>query len=104
MIYAAILAHGITFNFGNLAAQIYIDRMVPERLRSTAQGLVVLITMGIGVLIGSYFAGWVVDTHTVDTIRNWASIWDYPFWAGIVVCILFLIFYPNKRIQNVDHL
>lgn len=102
MIYVAILAHGVTFNFGNLAAQIYIDRMVPERLRSTAQGLAVLITMGIGVLIGSYFAGWVVDTHTVDGVRVWDTIWDYPFWSGIIVFILFLIFYPNREIKNVD--
>ena len=102
MIYAAILAHGITFNFGNLAAQIYIDRMVPERLRSTAQGLVILITMGIGVLIGSYFAGWVVDLHTIGESRIWDKVWDYPFIIGIGICILFLIFYPNKPIKNVD--
>lgn len=103
MIYAAILAHGVTFNFANLAAQIYIDRMVPERLRSTAQGLVILITMGIGVWIGSYFAGWVVDAHTVNSVRIWDKIWDYPTWAGLIVCIFFILLFPNKPIKNVDH-
>lgn len=103
MIYAAIFAHGVTFNFANLAAQIYIDRMVPERLRSTAQGLVILITMGIGIWIGSYFAGWVVDTYTVDGARIWSIIWDYPTWIGVGVTLLFILLFPNKPIKNVDH-
>ncbi|MCB0659203.1 MAG: MFS transporter [Saprospiraceae bacterium] len=93
-IYLGLIVHGICFNFSNLSAQIYMDKRVPGHLRSTGQGFMTFATLGIGVTIGSPLAGWLVQSNTLpDGNHNWQAIWSYPFLFGIVVALVFVIFF-----------
>ena len=86
-----IILHGIAYGWSALAAQIYLDTRAPRHLRSTAQGFVSFLTLGVGVLVGSYIAGETVALHTLpDGSHQWSAIWLYPTVIGLVVAFWFV--------------
>jgi len=98
MLYIAILLHGFAFNFAILAAQIYIDRIVPVHVRSTAQGFMTQVTLGIGALIGAYVAGETVNFYTLGKGEHlWENIWLVPGVFGIVVTLVFVVFFKGRK-------
>lgn len=93
MLYLGIVVHGIAFNFATLSSQIFIDRQVPNHMRSTAQGFITFVTMGFGAFLGSYVAGHIVEGYTLtDGTHDWSSIWQWPGWFGLAVAAGFLFF------------
>lgn len=90
--------HGLAYIFSMLSAQIYLDTRVPVHLRGTGQGFYSLLTLGIGVFIGSTIAGQTVSAHTLaDHSHNWTQIWLLPTWFGVVVAFGFLYFFKGKQ-------
>ena len=79
MFYAAILLHGICYDFFFMTGQLYADREAPAHLRGTAQGFITFLTYGVGMFIGSLLSGRAVDYFTVTNgttvVRNWNGFW-----------------------------
>lgn len=93
-----ISLHGLAYIFSMLSAQIYLDTRVPVHLRSTGQGFYSLLTLGIGVFIGSTIAGQAVSTHTfTDQSHDWTQIWLLPTWFGVAVAFGFLFLFKGKQ-------
>ncbi|MDD7985450.1 MFS transporter [Lentisphaera marina] len=64
MIILGIILHGICYDFFFVTGQIYTDRVAPEKLKGQAQGLLVLLTLGLGMFIGAQVAGKVEAKYT----------------------------------------
>ncbi len=64
MILGGIVLHGICYDFFFVTGQIYTDQVAPPHIRAQAQGLLVLFTLGLGMMIGAYAAGTVLSQHT----------------------------------------
>jgi len=77
--YTAILVHGIIFGFFYVGAQIYVDRKAPKEMKAQAQGLLFLL-FGVGLLLGNFFNGWLIDRSTVlegaAKVVNWQPLWN----------------------------
>lgn len=102
MFYLGILLHGLCYDFFFVTGQIYVDKAAPEEVRSSAQGLITLVTYGIGMYIGSIVSGRVVDYFTVEAIKQWTSIWLFPaVLAGIVLLLFVSAFNERKEIVAV---
>lgn len=73
MIVLGILLHGICYDFFFVTGQIYTDRKAPEPVRAQAQGLLVMLTLGLGMLIGAQAAGYIEGQHTTAESKQHAE-------------------------------
>lgn len=97
MIYTGILLHGVCYDFFFVSGQIYVDKVAPVHLKSSAQGLITFATYGLGMFIGTWFAGRTVDLFTIDGILQWTRIWYVPAVLAALVLVLFVILFSEKR-------
>ena len=103
MLYGGILLHGICYDFFFVTGQIYTDKKAGENIRSSAQGLITLATYGVGMYIGFWLAGEIVNKHVVFDAagkvvnHNWQSIWIFPCLFAAGVALLFFLFFKNDK-------
>jgi len=97
MLYAGIILHGICYDFFFLTGQIYIDGRVGKNLRSSAQGLMTLLTYGIGMLGGAKVSGYVVNYFQIDGGHNWMMIWLCPAFMALSVLSLFALLFKERH-------
>jgi len=100
MLVIGIALHGICYDFFFVSGQIYTDSKAGEKYKSAAQGLITLATYGVGMLIGFWVAGQVVDHYLVnDGLHNWESIWFFPALFALGVLVLFALMFKNEKIE-----
>ena len=97
MFILSMIVYGVAFEFFNISGSLFVDKSTDSEIRSSAQGLFMLMTNGIGATIGTLGAQQVVNYYTIDGVTEWQSCW-YIFAAyALVVGIAFaLIFRPKK--------
>lgn len=100
MFVASMIIYGVAFDFFNISGSLFVDRSTDPHLRSSAQGLFMLMTNGLGATIGSFAAQAVVNANTVDGVTSWQSCW-YTFAAyALVVGVAFAIIFRPKSSVN----
>ena len=101
----SMIIYGMAFDFFNISGSLYVDKATDPSIRSSAQGLFILMTNGIGATVGSIAAQQVVNifTHqeTINdatyTVGNWGATWTtFSVYALIVGVLFALIFRPKK--------
>ena len=106
-LYIGILLHGVCYDFFYVTAQIYMDKKAPQDLRASVQGFFTLLTYGVGWLIGSYLNGLILQTYQITDETSkvighyWKNVMFVPALIALVVAILFMIFFTNKK-ENID--
>jgi MFS family permease len=95
MLYAGILVHGVCYDFFFVTGQIYVDQKAPADLRAAAQGLIAFVTLGVGMFIGSYLSGMVVDAYATSAGHAWDRIWVVPAAGAAGVLVLFALFFQT---------
>lgn len=107
MFIASCIVYGIAFDFFNVSGGLYVDKETTPDIRSSAQGLFMIMTNGLGATIGTLSAMAVVNHFVVPTdspemqLAGWRTCW-YIFAAyALVVALLFLfIFKDSKHTDN----
>ena len=97
MIYTGIILHGVCYDFFFVTGQIYVDKKAPDHLKSSAQGLITFATYGLGMFIGTWFAGRTIDMLTFEGIPDWARIWYVPAILAAVVLVVFLFLFRDTK-------
>ena len=99
MLYVGILLHGICYDFFFVTGQIYVDQKAPPHMRAEAQGFITFVTYGVGMLIGSWLSGRVVDAYALPggAGHDWQSIWLVPAAMAGVVLVLFALFFRSTE-------
>lgn len=105
MLLGGIVLHGICYDFFFVTGQIYTDKIAPSAIRSQAQGMLVLFTLGLGMLIGAQVAGKVEVAFTTgvgdEAVVAWKQLWAGPAIAAGVIMVLFgAIFRDEPAIQD----
>jgi nucleoside transporter len=104
MLYLGILLHGICYDFFFVTGQIYVDQQAGERIRAAAQGLIAFVTLGVGLYIGSWASGKVVDAYSTTTggvvTHDWRSIWMVPAIGSLAILLMFaVLFRPRADVK-----
>jgi nucleoside transporter len=102
MLWIGILLHGVCYDFFFVIGQIYVDQQAPPALRAAAQGLITLVTYGVGMFVGSYLSGWVVDAYArgggnARLAHDWNSIWLIAAGCAGVVLAAFLVTFRERE-------
>ena len=100
LLYLGIVLHGICYDFFFVSGQVYVDQKAPPALRAAAQGLITFITYGIGMFIGSWICGRVVDFYAASAgdgaLHDWRSIWMVPAIASAIVLLFFWVGFRDR--------
>jgi len=113
MFILSMIVYGVAFDFFNISGSLFVDQETDPSIRSSAQGLFMIMTNGIGATIGTLAAQAVVShyTHSVEyqgsyyTVGDWSTVWYIFAGYSLVVTILFALVFRYKhkpeKIQNI---
>lgn len=97
-----ILVHGIIFGFFFVGGQIYIARKAPKEIQAQAQGFIFLVTFGLGLLVGNFVNGALIDhyTTTVNAVKayDWKTIWAITTSLTVFLLGLFLVLFKDDTV------
>jgi len=100
LIIMGILLHGVCYDFFFVTGQIYVDKKSTPAVRGQAQGFLVLVTYGAGMLIGAQVAGKVFNRFlggaTSLTLDQWKSFWLLPAGFAALVLVFFAVMFRPK--------
>jgi len=104
MIYGGILVHGVIFSFFFVGGQIYVDKKANPQIRAQAQGLLFLLSFGLGLLIGNFFNGELIARYTTETViagavtkvYDWNSIWTITTVISAALLVAFGVFFRDE--------
>ncbi|MFW5707436.1 MAG: MFS transporter, partial [Bacteroidota bacterium] len=97
--------HGIIFGYYHLGSQIFTDRKAPPSLKSQAQGLIFFMTFAVGLLVGNFICGWIIDIYSAETPQGteyqWGTIWAITAGMSLAILLLFLVAFKNINYEPI---
>jgi NHS family xanthosine MFS transporter len=108
----SMIVYGAAFDFFNISGSLFIETNTDNKYRGSAQGLFVLLTNGIGAVLGGIGSGYIVQKYSVyeaDVLvsRDWFSIWmifaGYALILAITFALIFKYKHDSKNIMAVQH-
>ena len=103
----SMIVYGMAFDFFNISGSLFVEKEAPTKIRASAQGLFMLMTNGIGAMIGGYCSGFIVGKFTVNNITDWQTVWfifaAYALVIGVVFPLVFKYKHNPKDVEIVGH-
>jgi nucleoside transporter len=93
---ASLALHGFCYVFFFVVAFIYTDMVAPRDVRSSAQALINVAVLGVGMLIGGFFAGWLKDFFTEGGVTNYTMVFLVPTVITVLAGIAFALLFRGK--------
>ena len=98
MIILSCIVYGLAFDFFNISGSLFVETETDPSIRSSAQGLFMMMTNGVGALLGTKISGWLIDTYyTTSEGKNWNGIWLAFAIYSLVVAVLFAVMFKHKH-------
>ncbi|HAO47741.1 MAG TPA: MFS transporter [Chitinophagaceae bacterium] len=109
LIVLSCIVYGMAFDFFNISGSLFVETTTDAGIRSSAQGLFMMMTNGVGAWLGSTISGYIIGKYFVgaDGARDWHGIWLCFAAYALVVAVLFAILFKHKHnpneVANVQH-
>lgn len=102
MFLLSMIVYGVAFDFFNVSGSLFVDKETDESLRSSAQGLFIMMTNGIGATIGTLGAQQVINHFVgenmgVARMEGWSHSWLIFAAYALVVALLFAVVFKYKH-------
>jgi nucleoside transporter len=102
LLYLGVIFHGICYDFFFVTGQLYVDKVAPKDIRSSAQGFIAFVTLGAGMFVGGELNGWWNSKQKVAGEMNWEAVWYFPaIMAAIVLLIFFFAFRDPPSVKEI---
>jgi NHS family xanthosine MFS transporter len=108
MIILSCVVYGMAFDFFNISGSLFVETTTSPKIRSSAQGLFMMMTNGFGAIFGSWTSGLIIDLFFIkDGQKQWPEIWMSFAAYALIVAILFALFFKHKHdpkaVENIAH-
>jgi MFS transporter, NHS family, xanthosine permease len=92
MIVMSCIVYGMAFDFFNISGSLFVEQQSDARIRASAQGLFMLMTNGVGAVLGSSISGWLIDAYFTgaDGAKDWHGIWTTFALYALAMAVLFV--------------
>ena len=103
LIIASCIIYGMAFDFFNISGALFVEKNTDSKIQSSAQGVFMLMTNGIGAVLGNIIAGLVIAKWYEDPVthvKDWPGIWMAFAVYSLVVTVLFAIFFKYKHTEK----
>ena len=103
------IVYGMAFDFFNISGSLFVETNTNSTIRSSAQGLFMMMTNGLGAISGSYLSGKIITAFFTNTegIKDWSGIWlTFAVYALIITVFFALMFkhkHNSKELGEVSH-
>ena len=98
MIVLSCIVYGMAFDFFNISGSLFIETSTDSTIRSSAQGLFMMMTNGFGAVLGSAVSGFLIDKYfTINGVKDWHSIWISFAIYALVIAIAFTVLFKHKH-------
>ncbi len=109
MIILSCIVYGMAFDFFNISGSLFVEISSDAKIRSSAQGLFMMMTNGFGAVLGSFVSGYLIQHYFVleNKMWDWHGIWLCFAAYSLVVAVLFALLFKHKhdpkQLENVSH-
>lgn len=93
----SMVVYGMAFDFFNISGSIFVEKETSPSMRASAQGLFMIMTNGIGSILGGYASGRIVDWNTTGQGSNWPQIWFIFAAYAAILAVLFFFLFKHKH-------
>ena len=99
MIVASCIVYGMAFDFFNISGSLFVEQQSDPRIRASAQGLFMLMTNGIGAVLGSLIAGFVIEHFYTGAggDKDWHGIWTAFALYSLAMAVLFVPLFKHRH-------
>ena len=102
----SMIVYGMAFDFFNISGSLFVDKEVTTNMRSSAQGLFMMMTNGFGATIGVLAAQAIVNNYcqyntTGHLVGDWTTVWYIFAGFALVVAIAFALIFREKKNNNI---
>ena len=99
MIILSCIVYGMAFDFFNISGSLFVEESTDSKIRSSAQGLFMMMTNGFGAILGSWSSGWLIGKFftNADGLKDWHTIWLTFAAYAFIVAILFGVLFKYKH-------
>lgn len=87
----SMIVYGVAFDFFNISGSLFVEKETSREIRSSAQGVFMIMTNGFGAFFGSYAAGAVVDAY------GWPDSWFIFAGYALVVAVVFAVVFKYRH-------
>ena len=109
MIILSCIVYGMAFDFFNISGSLFVETNTDTTIRSSAQGLFMMMTNGVGAYIGTIASSWAIDMFfkTENNQTNWNGTWLAFAGYSLIIAVLFALLFRHKHrpeeIENLHH-
>jgi NHS family xanthosine MFS transporter len=108
MIILSCIIYGMAFDFFNISGSLFVETTTDASIRSSAQGLFMMMTNGVGAFMGSTVSGYLIDKwYMIDGAKNWHGIWMAFAIYALIIAIAFALLFKHKhepeKVQDIRH-
>ena len=93
----SMIVYGMAFDFFNISGALFVEKETDKKIRASAQGLFMLLTNGLGAILGSYGSGLIVQAYTDNGVTNWQPVWIIFAAYALVLAVAFYFSFKYKH-------
>jgi NHS family xanthosine MFS transporter len=109
LIIVSNIVYGMAFDFFNISGSLFVETTTDSSIRSSAQGLFMMMTNGVGAYLGSQISGFAIDKFFTlsNGTKDWHHIWLSFAAYALIIAVLFMFMFKHEHkpdeIENISH-